>query len=563
VTTASTCSISTLRTLRSCCNSVTAYFLCSMTSPRSIFTAPESFKTTSTQKSLATSHRLSTTDDIETTGDVPSSSCNSAQVISVPTSEPVIWNRNPAIDLQRANPSPTSNPTAPNPKKRTFSPENCSITPSVGTPFAKRLRIRSFPKHTVSSVDFQLQLSSPNKPTSPLFFSNSIARPQLPARFSSGEAGARMLSQAHAEENKVKTVSLARASYSGQSPPGSIGLPSHRSSLERSNTSIAGTLSPEEHRNEASRILSDVGVVELLEQDFRPTLIIDLSDGSNYAPGPLRLIFANSSLRSNLAMFDFVQGRGTDASPRSEPLKGFPHFKAWLLSATLNGESLDVCLPSFVNGGVSWSVSTIRKRLRVASASPASSSSHSTASPGMSGGSSLPIRSSGPLTGGSSSSPSLHRVEEEPQDYFGDAVPSPIERGAIPNDRNVVASIETPSTMPSRMISREEQQLDSSTHQSILSAAAAGNVDYIMSPQQDLGFFDWTRMPFTESLPRHIQFARSVDWASGPLGPIEFWSPDLRQMCNLIMASPHPAGKSLFSLKMSPSLIGPSNVLGR
>jgi PAS domain S-box-containing protein len=57
----------------------------------------------------------------------------------------------------------------------------------------------------------------------------------------------------------------------------------------------------------------------------------------------------------------------------------------------------------------------------------------------------------------------------------------------------------------------------------------------------DIGFFDWTRLSITASLPRHIHFARSIDWASTPLGPIEFWSNDLRAMCNLIMASPHPA----------------------
>ncbi|KAI1527835.1 BaeS Signal transduction histidine kinase [Pyrenophora tritici-repentis] len=56
-----------------------------------------------------------------------------------------------------------------------------------------------------------------------------------------------------------------------------------------------------------------------------------------------------------------------------------------------------------------------------------------------------------------------------------------------------------------------------------------------------MGFFDWTRLAVSPSLPRHIQFARSIDWASTPLGPIEYWSNDLRAMCNLIMASPHPA----------------------
>jgi hypothetical protein len=53
--------------------------------------------------------------------------------------------------------------------------------------------------------------------------------------------------------------------------------------------------------------------------------------------------------------------------------------------------------------------------------------------------------------------------------------------------------------------------------------------------------FDWTRLPMSAALPRHIQFARSVDWASTPLGPIENWSFDLRAMCNLVMGSPHPA----------------------
>jgi hypothetical protein len=42
-------------------------------------------------------------------------------------------------------------------------------------------------------------------------------------------------------------------------------------------------------------------------------------------------------------------------------------------------------------------------------------------------------------------------------------------------------------------------------------------------------------------LPPHIQFARSVDWAATSLGTIETWSAELRGMCNLIMASPHPS----------------------
>jgi PAS domain S-box-containing protein len=53
--------------------------------------------------------------------------------------------------------------------------------------------------------------------------------------------------------------------------------------------------------------------------------------------------------------------------------------------------------------------------------------------------------------------------------------------------------------------------------------------------------FDWTRLPMSSALPRHIQFTLGRDWGSTSLGPIECWSFDLRAMCNLIMASPHPA----------------------
>jgi len=81
-------------------------------------------------------------------------------------------------------------------------------------------------------------------------------------------------------------------------------------------------------------------------------------------------------------------------------------------------------------------------------------------------------------------------------------------------------------------------------HECVLSAATAGNLDSFsnaLNLPHDIGFFDWTRLPITDALPEHIQFARSIDWASTALGPIQHWSSDLRQMCNLIMASPHPA----------------------
>lgn len=72
--------------------------------------------------------------------------------------------------------------------------------------------------------------------------------------------------------------------------------------------------------------------------------------------------------------------------------------------------------------------------------------------------------------------------------------------------------------------------------------AGAGDPDHFpVYPHTAAGFFDWTRLPNSPALPRHIQFALSIDWASTALGPIDDWPTELRSMCNLIMASPHPA----------------------
>ncbi|CAG8980025.1 hypothetical protein HYALB_00005199 [Hymenoscyphus albidus] len=52
---------------------------------------------------------------------------------------------------------------------------------------------------------------------------------------------------------------------------------------------------------------------------------------------------------------------------------------------------------------------------------------------------------------------------------------------------------------------------------------------------------DWT-VPFpVGDLSPHIIFTRSVDWAATPLGDMTSWTPEFRQICNLLMANPHPA----------------------
>jgi hypothetical protein len=53
--------------------------------------------------------------------------------------------------------------------------------------------------------------------------------------------------------------------------------------------------------------------------------------------------------------------------------------------------------------------------------------------------------------------------------------------------------------------------------------------------------FDWTDEVPPLRLSPHAAWARSIDWASTPLGPMSSWSSQLRSIANLVMQDPQPA----------------------
>ncbi|KAE8842153.1 hypothetical protein PTNB73_00208 [Pyrenophora teres f. teres] len=53
--------------------------------------------------------------------------------------------------------------------------------------------------------------------------------------------------------------------------------------------------------------------------------------------------------------------------------------------------------------------------------------------------------------------------------------------------------------------------------------------------------FDWTDQLPPRRLTPHAAWARSIDWAATPLGPMSSWSSQLRSIANLVMQDPRPA----------------------
>ncbi|KAK2625550.1 hypothetical protein QTJ16_004862 [Diplocarpon rosae] len=387
--------------------------------------------------------------------------------------------------------------------------------------FTKERQHNLYPQSSQAAVP----KTSYTSPSSPPFCSHHPGkRPAPPPSFSSTEAAATMLgSRARDEVGAITTLNLARGSIHSN-PLRPVGATGSFSSTERNSPDIRLKFSP---------LLEGIGIVELLEQDERPTFIIDLSDSTNFTPGsPLQLIFANASLRAYEVVVDMVTGKTDLDSPGVAVTSDFPEFKSWALSYVRHGESLDVCLPSMKYGGFSWSCSTLQNRLRLISGN---NNVNNATDP--SGNSSNGAPSNSPTVGGRFRGSAVARLPcsplknySESSDYFGDAkAPS-------------LPSTGTPSQASIPLPFGEDLERSHPLKQAMLACQNDASTIEMMRLRYPKGSsFDWTRIPVSAALPRHIQFVRSIDWAATALGPIETWAFDLRAMCNLIMGSPHPA----------------------
>ena len=358
-----------------------------------------------------------------------------------------------------------------------------------------------------------------------------------------------MLNRASKEEAVgSKTIQLARGSMSHATPsrPLAVRTPSGSGRSYNGLTGKNKTPSDRNSRTPGLSILDQIGVTEVLDHDERPTFIIDLADQANFEPGTLKFLYANASLKAAAGVLDRITGIGIQESPGLTATTAFSDFKAWATSYVKDHEALDIALPSFTFGGASWSCSPLRKRLRLFRGYP--SSSHIVFG-------SNPPSVRFPSTSFVSkenvkTSPRVDSLQEGPQDYFGSAATS-FQKHLHTNIMDNTDNSHEREGYSTRSLARPFQTKPNSAAVSPLGtrddearfrAASAGDIDHFpIYSQKDQGFFDWTQLPNSPSLPRHVQFARSIDWASTSLGPIESWPSELRSMCNLIMASPHPA----------------------
>ncbi|KAF6831997.1 histidine kinase hhk13p [Colletotrichum musicola] len=437
---------------------------------------------------------------------------------------------NPFDAISKSLPTPTSDPTSPTPRspaqpsrppltrpatlqgKRQSDEETAQIHPQ-SSPLKKPRRLApprsiALPKPPLPA---SILAARNHGVTSPLFFSrNNSFRPMAPRPnpLPPSDAAAVLLARLREESDGVHTVRLPRGTIHAKSPARSGSTPGSSSLSSSAEATLTSSRSPNSQSVPPGlHILRGIGVVELLEQDERPTFIIDLANPVNTQRTALHLLYANAALRASVGVLELLSVEGDDVAKNPE----YTHFKSWAMSFVRDQQSLDVCLPSHNYGGITWTCSTLRKRFRFVSGNM-SAVSTAPDSPGPLAEESavLEQRSRGPTP----SQPNNALMEEEP-DYFGDVASEDVDDATIVDDCVMVDD-------------GERHHTDEFTQQ-VFQAA-------MMRPS-----FDWTRVQVTDDMTDHIRFCRNLDWASTPVGPIEHWNSDLRAMANMVMGSPHPA----------------------
>ncbi|KAK8016337.1 hypothetical protein PG993_014526 [Apiospora rasikravindrae] len=362
-------------------------------------------------------------------------------------------------------------------------------------PPTKKSRTRAAPPRRIDLGEFA-KPAIPQKVetvTSPLFFSHKqkplIARPPS---FSGSEAVGTMLRSVR-DSAEVTTLKLARGTVSSASPARSSSTPGSWSSID----AVTLARSPDAQASSpAQQFLQGIGIIELLERDDRPTFIVDGSSAFNASSPAFTVLYANPALQVSDGIRYLISGEFEDDSDAKSEFEG---FKTWVKNGGLNADGLDCFMPSFHYGGIEWTCSRVPLP-----------------EPQLERETSIDSRMQGATPNAQPKTPSDIVVPDAP-DYFGSLTTSLEEdeqtRSVVGSEAEEPYLIRRDSDYASDMVSIRTEQPS----------------------------FDWTRIPLTEDLPQHIIFARTRDWASTPLGPIERWSADLRAMANMVMGSPHPA----------------------
>lgn len=265
--------------------------------------------------------------------------------------------------------------------------------------------------------------------------------------------------------------------------------------------------------------LNGIGVKEVLEQDSRPTFVLDLDPddlNATISTDNLNPLFCNDALRCHRRLLAEIVGDPEDATQSNHDEHNSRGFRAWATSVTRFDDSRDVFPLTFLYQGVLWTGSTVRRRWRLISGNQCYQL------PG------LPVRdlSAGPPAEVSTGGYALEQVSQKSAGGRGSApkghsyspslhafLTQPLANTTSEESRDTVSN-----TLPStrRQLSRTEPEKYSSRASSNTENGNNPTPFLTLTAPKD-GVPDWTVRKPSGLLSDHVIFTRSIDWASTSL----------------------------------------------
>ncbi|KAL6708618.1 hypothetical protein ACN47E_002599 [Coniothyrium glycines] len=243
---------------------------------------------------------------------------------------------------------------------------------------------------------------------------------------------------------------------------------------------------------------------EFLDCDSRPTLIIDLDP--DYIVDHrhcIRPVYSNPALHDEL-LESITRAPATTGDPAIDTTT-HEQFQTWATGTSRCNDSRDVFPLTLHYRNLLWTGYTVRRRWRVIS------------------GNALFKTSDLPRGDLQSALPSsAHSLRRQTPESARAATPPP----AVGENSQVGQSKSPPSAALTKDSSKD-------------TSGSSGSAVIIVTPDNMVP--DWTVPNPVGTLPDHVLFVRSVDWASTPLGPMAQWSLQFREIVNILMRNPHPA----------------------
>jgi hypothetical protein len=251
---------------------------------------------------------------------------------------------------------------------------------------------------------------------------------------------------------------------------------------------------------------------QLLDEDERPTFVLHMDSYAKQSGLPVRPIFCNIALRKQEQLLDTIKNAPEQNADTQDGSNQATHeeFRVWTTMLSKFCDSRDIYPITLHYRNLLWTAISILPRWKIITAHKIYKISD--------------MPAGNPL---SASAPTPEK-EKSKAEYEAEDPSNALASAATIPTHEILSNVQQPKYPP---ISLGPDRPESSTKR--------GSSVTLSTPDSSVP--DWTVTNPRGVLSEHLRFVRSVDWANTPLGAMETWSIQFREIVCLVMRNSHPS----------------------